>query len=187
MGGSSGGGGLTETAAMSGTVEYTVRDSNGVVKAHNSSSNTVTDTFLNDAASRLSDDQTVASTDVYENIQLCDVNNTTTVCVTADLIADIKTAVGGSANNPAGADDTTLTSPSTVADSVGSYDVQDTFVCDTTGSPGAACTKILKLELTRGPATAGSGDGTLGAYQAVDVTLADGDSLQVTWTVDIDP
>ena len=74
-----------------------------------------------------------------------------------------------------------MTGPGGIADGVGSYQVQDTFFC---GS--GDCAKILKLELTAGAGAAGTADTSLGAFQAVDVTLASGDSLQITWTVDID-
>ena len=180
LGGSGGGGALAEEAGVTGIIEYSVLDSGGVVKAHEVIHNTTVSGFLNAAASRLSVAGTVAATGVYENLQLCNINNTGDVCTSGQLIANIKDAAGGAANNPAGAADTTVTGPSGVADGVGSYQVQDTFFC------GGTCAKILKLELTAGAATVGSADGVLGAYQAVDVTLSSGDSLQLTWTVDID-
>ena len=183
-GGFGGGSSLAERTSLTGTLEYTVRDTDGIVKLHKVIPNTTTTGGLNAAASRLSVAQTVAATDVFENLQLCDVNNTADVCTTAQLVGDIKVAVAGAANNPAGAADTAVTGPGGVADGVGSYQVQDTFFCDTAG--GGSCTKILKLELTAGNGTAGTADSTLAAFQAVDVTLADEDSIQVTWTIDID-
>ena len=172
-GGSGQGGALAEQASVSGVIEYTVRDSNNAVKEHLVIQNTTVDGFLNAAASRLSTAQTVsAGSGVYENLQLCDTNATTTSCTNTQLIKSIKDAAGGAANNPAGTADTAVTGPSGIADGVGSYQVQDTFFC---GS--GDCQKILKLELTAGSGAAGSADGTIGAYQAVDVTLASGDSL----------
>ena len=181
LGWGGGGGAMTEEASITGVIEYYVRDSNNAVTEHMVIHNTTLDGFVNAAANRLSVAQTVAATDVYENLQLCDVNNTGDVCTTSQLIASIKDAAGGAANNPAGAADTDVSGPGGVADGVGSYQVQDTFFC---GS--GDCAKILKLELTAGNGAAGTADATLGAFQAVDVTLASGDSIQITWTVDID-
>ena len=181
LGGSGAGGGLAEEAGITGVIEYSVHDSSGKLLQHRVINNTTTSGLLNAASGRLSVAQTVTTAqDVYEDLQLCNVNNTGDVCTTAQLIANIKSAVGGAANNPAGTGDVVVSGPAGVADGVGSYQVVDTFFC------GGTCAQILKLELTAGAGAAGTADSTLGAYQAVSVTLASGDSLQVTWTVDID-
>ena len=157
-----GGSGFTEQQRIAGVIEYSVWDAFGTIKTHKVIHNTTLALLLNDARDRIGiDGTTITNTDLFDNIQLCSNNASGGSCT---LTVNIGT-------NPADGTNTALGES-------GNYHTVNTFT-----ATGAAT--IEEMQLTRG--TTGSGENTnRGAWQDVSITLASGDTLQVTWTVDID-
>ena len=109
---------------------------------------------------------------------MCTDNGSGLACAIVDLNEDN----GTFGTNPA---DTTP-SPNVDAgggDTIGTFEAVNTFTCTATGD--GACTTIEEIQLAKGSAVDGTPD-TQGAWQNVAVTLNDGDTIQITWTVDID-
>ena len=184
------GGGSGATGSNNGTadslgffnqVEWTVFGADGVLKSTGKSHNVVSDVLKEYAADAIIDSSTVTVQEAndFDNISLFDATvtgETGVAGLTANLIADIKDGVGGTNINPSNA-----TVPTDGA--VGVYTIAETFFCDTAG--GGDCEAIQELELTQGAGTNGTADTVLGAEKIVNITLADEDSLAVTWTVTV--
>ena len=177
--GLAGGSSLNDGGKITGMVEYTVMGADGVIKDHKIIHNATDDVFLNEAASRLSAAATLAEADLFDNIQLCTnvaagsiTAGAATLCVGVDLNG--ATALLG--GNPA---DTTPTDPA----GVGNYQAVNTFTCVEAGG----CPAIAAIQLAKGSAADGTVEGIadVGAVQVITVTLADTDTLQITWTVTI--
>lgn len=157
--------GAVETAKIIGLIEFTVFDSNGNLKEHRIIHNATLTGFKNAARERLGIDGSLtgtSNTDLYDNIQLCsnDVSGDSSTCtLSANLDA-----------NPA---DGTNTSGAT-----GVYSTVKTFTA-------SGASTIEEMQLTRGAATNSTKDTNVGAWQNVSITLANTDTLQVTWTVTI--
>lgn len=173
LGYSQGGAGsvATDVGRIRGLIEYEVRDASGRVKEHRVIHNATLAALLNDARTRLGVDGAftgLGNNDLYDNIQ----------AVSSDLSgatptnAQLTTSIG---SNPV---DGTNATASIGADVSGNYTVITTFT-----ATGAAT--IEELQLTKGAATSGAAEAP-GAWQNVAITLANGDTLQVTWTIDID-
>ena len=64
------------------------------------------------------------------------------------------------------------------AGATGIYTVTKTFTA-------SGASTIAELNLTRGAAVNGTLETTVGAWQAVTITLANTDTLQVTWTITV--
>lgn len=157
--------GVADRGAIVGSIEYTVRDANGVVKEHKAIHNTILSGLLNDARARLGiDGTTIGNSDLYNNIQ----------AVGSDLSGTTPTNLQLSSNldaNPASGTAATATES-------GNYTVTKTFTA-------SGASTIEELQLTKGAAANGTAE-TPGAWQNVSITLASGDTLAVTWTIDID-
>ena len=152
---------------ISGIIEYVIRDGNGDVKQQVVIHNTSTAALLNAASDRLAVATTTAEssgTDIYDNLQLCSNNDNGAGSCT--LVGSISDSDGGTGINPVD----TVPSRNVDAgggDTTGTYQVTDTFFCDT---GGASCTAIEELQLTGGPGTQGLSEANVGAYQNVSVT-----------------
>ena len=170
--------GTGEKLGIRGFVEYVVYDADGNVKFESGRLNTTLDGFIDDAASLLSvAGTTTGAATLYDNIQLCSDNGSGLACTIVDLDED-----SGAENNPAAA---TISSSVDAGggDTVGTYEGVKTFTCIATGDN--ACTTIEEIQLAKGTISDGVAS-TQGAYQNVSTTLNDGDTIQITWTVDID-
>ena len=174
------GGGTGESLGIKGYVEFIVYDADGNVKERSGRLNATLDGFLNDASSRLAAATTTAEAHIYENIQLCTGDTSGASCSIVDLDEDSNPTDFG----PNPADTTpTLNVDAGGGDTVGTYEAQNLFTCTATGD--GACTTIQEIQLAKGAAVDGTPD-TAGAWQDVNTTLNDGDTIQITWTVDID-
>lgn len=159
----------TDGGTIAGYIEYTVRDASGNVKAHKLARNTTTDTLKNAARARLGVDGTTlaaANADLFDNIQACSANATGGACT---LVTHTLLQVSGANANPADGTNT-----------AGGTGVYTTVVAWT--ATGALT--IEELQLTSGAVTSGTAQ-TAGAFQDVSITLANTDTLTVTWTITI--
>jgi hypothetical protein len=154
-----------EPIRIVGVIEYTVLDADGQTKTHKIIRNTTADGFKNDARARLGTLVTsLVADDLYDNITLCSVAATSTICATGNLSANLDA-------NPA---DSTEANGAT-----GVYTATKTFTA-------SGASTILALQLTKGVVVnAANTNQSVGAYQSVNVTLASSDTLQITWTVTI--
>ena len=166
-GGGAAGGGLGDSARIRGMVELTHFDADGNVIYHRLEKNTTVDGLKTDAASRLGISSTLADSDLYDFVLACSNNAGGSTCT----ISDLDSVDGASHDNPLDGSGATGSSP-------GEYDVVVTFTC--TGT----CIEIEELQLVKGAPT-NNQPGTVGAHQNVDVVLSNGDTLLVTWTIDI--
>jgi hypothetical protein len=160
----------SDTLGIKGWVEYTVRDAQGDIRFQSARHNTKLTAFLNDARDRLGGADGsltgLGNTDLYDNIQACSADASGGACtLSSNLTA-----------NPADGTQSTLAGDG----DGGNYQTVVTF----TASGGSST--IEELQLTKGAATNGVADTGRGAWQNVSITLASGDTLQVTWTIDID-
>ena len=171
---------------ISGIIEYVVFDGDGnildSVIIHNTSTAALLDAASNRLATTTTTSDTSTGTDrTYDNLQLC--SNDDVGAGSCSLVANISDSDGGTGINPV---DTTATLGVDAGggDTTGTYQVTDTFFCDTSGA--GACSAIEELQLTGGAGTNGVSEAGVGAFQDVSVTLNDNDSIQVTWTIDLD-
>lgn len=157
------GDGGPENPRVVGIITYTVWDASGAVKTHQVIHNTTLALLLNDARDRIAVDGTTINNDaLFDNIQLCSDNGSGAACtLSTNLDA-----------NPADGTNTALGES-------GNYQTVKTFTA-------SGASTIEEMQLTRGTATNGVMETTRGAWQNVSITLASSDTLQVTWTVDID-
>ncbi len=156
---------LGESAGIKGEISYLVKDSSGVIKEQRSIHNTTLTALKNDARARLGVDGTftgLGNNDLYDNIQ----------AVGSDLSGATPTNAQLSTNLDANPADGTNT-----AGGNGVYTTVKTFTAS-----GAAT--IEELQLTKGSATNGTAEAP-GAWQNTSITLASGDTLQITWTITI--
>ncbi len=153
-----------------GSIEYTVRDVSGNLKESKLIHNATLDLLLNDARTRLGDATalTLGAGTAYDDIALLSTNASG---AEGTLIATARFDVG----NPQSGTYTALGES-------GNYSVAQTFVVQS----GADIT-VEEVQLAKGT-TAGTAPTTskIGAWQNVGITLSAGDSLTITWTVDID-
>jgi hypothetical protein len=157
--------GVTDRGTVAGLIEYTVRDASGNIKMSRLIHNTTMAALLNDARARLGvDGTTLASnnSDLYDNIQACSAATSGASCTLSSALDA----------NPADGTNTSETES-------GNYKVVKTFTA-------SGASTIAELQLTRGAATSGTAETNIGAFQGVSITLANGDTLQITWTIDID-
>ena len=156
--------GAFDGARISGLIEYSVRDASGAVKEQRVIHNTTADAFKNAARARLGVAGTTlgaSNVDMYSSIRACNNAASSTLCTSTNLTSNV--------NNPIDA--------AGAAGGTGVYTATGTFTA--TGAAGP----ILTLQLTDRNATDGSR--SVGAHQTVNITLASGDTLQVTWTITI--
>lgn len=178
--GGGGFGGATDSLGFKNSVQWTVRDALGNVKAQGIAHNTTTTAFLEEASDRLYDpDKTIGEALAYDNIQLCSGTQGTPTDCAANTNA-LLVQLDGVAAGTAGGNPVDKAGTDTAVDGI--YSVSHTFTCDTTG---ADCVAITQLQLTNGVVVDGTGQTGVGAYKNVSVTLADADQLTVTWTITI--
>ena len=162
-----------------------VRDADGNITEHVVIHNTSTAALLDAVASRLATVTTTADGNVngliYDNLQLCTNDAGGGTCALVGSLEDLPTL--GTSINPVDPGNATLGVDAGGGDTTGTYEVVDTFFCITGGT---ACSTIEELQLTGGGAIQGTVDTGVGAFQDVSVTLNDNDSIQVTWTIDLD-
>ncbi len=168
FGSAGGGSGFTDGSRISGTIEYTVRDAFGAIKAHKIIHNTTTTLYLNairDVLGAAGGPAAITTdADLYDNIQVLTADDANREVTPAD--GDL------SINLDANPKDGTNTSPG-----AGQYETVVTFTA-------SAASTIEELQLTKGSATSGTAE-TIGAFQNVSITLANLDTLQVTWTITV--
>ncbi len=157
--------GTEESARIIGLIEFTILDANGNLKEHRIIHNTTLAGFKNSARDRLGVDgslTSVSNTDLYDNIQLCsnDVSGDASTCT---LSANLDANPADGANTSGG---------------TGVYSTVKTFTA-------SGASTIEEMQLTRGSAVNATKDTNVGAWQNVSITLANTDTLQVTWTVTI--
>lgn len=170
--GSASGAAGVETPFITSNVEYTVSDALGRVKAHEFFHNATSTNLLEDAENRISATATIGADDVYTGISICSnnpnngaANGSTPSSTLCTLITDVSEA------NPKTA--------ATVNAGTKTYNIVQTF----TATAGIT---ILELQLVKSPTdTTQPIVGEIGAYRDVSVTLANTDTIQITWTVTI--
>lgn len=154
---------LGESASIKGEIAYVVRDPAGAVKEQRSIHNTTLAALKNDARARLGVDASgLGVNDLYDNIQ----------AVGSDISGATPTDPQLTANLDANPADGTST-----AGGSGVYTTVKTFTASGTAT-------IEELQLTKGAAVNGTAEAP-GAWQNTSITLASGDTLQVTWTITI--
>lgn len=156
---------ISESAGITGNISYILKDASGNVKEQNSIHNTTLAALKNDARARLGVDGTftgLTNADLYDNIQ----------AVASDLSGATPTNPQLTTNLDANPADSTNT-----AGGAGVYTAVKTFTAS-----GAAT--IEELQLTKGAAANGTAEAP-GAWQNTSITLASGDTLQITWTITI--
>ena len=158
----------SENLAIVGQIAYIVRDSSGNIKENIVIPNTTVALFKNDARARLGVAGTTAPTsddDLYDNISLCGADASGGLCGTF-------TAANVTENNP--------------QDGTGSTGGEGVYSVVVTFNATGAVT-IEELQLSKGSVTNGTAPSTsqIGAYQNVSITLANGDSIQITWTITV--
>ncbi len=156
---------------ISANVEYTVVDALGNVKAHEFFHNATSDHILDDANDAISDSSfTVGSATVFTGIAICsDEPNDGAANGFAPATCTLITAV--TENNPVTAGAVNLGEQT--------YNVVQTFT-----ATGAIT--IEELQLVKNPVdTTVPVVGNIGAVRDVAVTLANTDTIQITWTVTI--
>ena len=166
--------GDAEKLGIKGTIAYVIRDADGNIKEDVIIHNTTMPSLLNAAATRLVLGTTTAANTMFDDIQLCSDNGSGLACTVIDI-----TQEGGSYPNPA---TTTATGPAGVDDGIGTFQAQNTFTC----TQDAGCTAIEEIQLAAGDGVSGVAGSPVGAWQNVSMTLNDNDTVQITWTVDID-
>lgn len=157
--------GLTDGGRIKGVVEWTHRDASGAVLGHSLLDNTTLDLIKNDARGRLGVSSTLADADLYDEIALCSSNSSGAAC-TLSTVGNITEANPQEGTGSAGG--------------TGVFSVALTFT-----ATGAVT--IEELQLVKGNNADGDVPTTseIGAWQNVSVTLADTDTLTVTWTVTV--
>lgn len=169
-------------ANVTTNVNWTVRDAQGLVKAQGASHNYTARNLINAGRTRLSAATNVQAADIFANISLCSTGADTdgvagdpiTVAAANDFVANTACVLSANlAANPQLAD------IANVAES-GNYTATKLFTA-------AGAVTIRELELSKNLA-AGAAPATadIGAVHNVTIDLASGDTLQITWTVDID-
>ena len=158
--------GLTDGGRIKGVVEWTHRDASGAVLGYSLLDNTILALIKDDSRDRLGvDATTLAAADFYDEIALCS-NDAGGIACTLSTVANI------TENNPQ--------EGAGVAGSTGVFSVALTFT-----ATGAVT--IEELQLVKG--TNADGEiptaSEIGAWQNVSVTLANTDTIQITWTVTI--
>lgn len=179
---------LAESARISGIVEYTVRDAQGNVKAHSVWHNTVLASALETTMRRLIDNTVgvTADTDTFRRIAALNNNEADDAIVggilstSVTLLLDGDGVAGGNQNPAAG----TYADVGTTTDGQGR--VQLTFT-----AAGAATIERLLLTKAGVDDTAVGGavaiaEADIVAWQDVSIVLANADTLQITWTVNLD-
>jgi len=175
----------TERIGYNGIVEYAIRDASGRVKEHRVLHNAVLGEALETAMKRLIDPSTgvTADTDTFRRIGA--LNTNTDDPVDGVLAASVTTLLDGDTGaagdqNPANA---AFADVGTTTDGQGR--VQLTFTA--TGNAS-----IRRIVLTKAPVD-NTADGAAAitsanilAHQAVTIDLANGDTVQFTWTINLD-
>lgn len=172
-----------ENAFIKTNVEWKVFGPDGSLKLQGVGHNATTSAYLEAAASRLSAAGTLDETTNYDNVALCSGTAGTPTDCSADNLVDLNGVAALAGGNPV---DQTPSNPT----GTGNYAVANTFTCNTdalSGGLGSACTAITQLQLSMGAVTDGTGHATtaVGAYKNVAITLADDDTLEVTWTITV--
>jgi len=163
-----GGAGASDIGRISGMIEWTQRDASGNVLAQQTIHNTTTTLLKNHIRTLLGTAGgpagVTSDADLYDNIQLLTANDTNREVTPAN--ADLSANLDANPADGTNADGT-----------VGRYTTVVTFTA-------SGASTIEELQLTKGAATSGTAE-TIGAHQDVSITLANTDTLQVTWTVTI--
>ena len=155
--------GVGDLGKVKGVIEYTVRDASGAIKERVTINNNTTPVLLNAARDRLGVAVAGLTADNrFDNIQAANAD-LAGASAAANLSANLDANPNGTNAGAAGAD--------------GVYTATQTFT-----ATGAST--IEELQLTSGNATSGTSEAA-GAFQDVNITLADTDTLTVTWTVTI--
>ena len=177
--------GRTVAVGLKGIVEYTVRDANGKVKAHGVIHNTINGEALNEIFNRIT---SVASGGAYDAIVALSVDAATddpSDGVTGSSIADDLDGDTGVAGNQNPADGTVTTDFGTETGN-GTVAVTFTAVVNGVSVKQVVLTKAAVDDTGQGqnPAIV---DADILAFQDVpDVTLNTNDTVQYTWTMDVD-
>ena len=171
IGGGPRGGGVGDTALMSGVVEYTVFGADGQIKLHEIAHNSVTDNAKNLARNFLGTDgaEALFASSTYDNILLCQAPST----VIATLCSTMSTSTNAAETNP--------TEGTNADGGTGVYTVTQTW----TAVSGAMVIEGFQLGNDVLPSN-GVGIATVdvGFFQETGtINLADGDSITVTWTI----
>lgn len=168
LGGGGSAAGVNDNGTIRGSIEWTQRDSMGNVIETVSIKNTTLDLIKNDARARLGVDGTTAPTgndDLYDNISLCSNDASGAQCTLA-TVANI-----------------TETNPQ---DGTGATGGTGVFTVAVTFTATGAVT-AEELQLSKGSVSDGTPATTsqIGAWQNVSITLGNGDTLTITWTVTV--
>ena len=168
--GSGGGTGFTEKGKITGIIEYTVTGPDGVIKEHRLFPNTTTTNLLDGARARLGiDGTTVANTDLFNNIELCEAPTAVaaTACTTVSSNANTTEDNPLEGNGVAGT--TGIYTVTLTWNAIGAVTIEGFHLCKAAAVAGTACAV-----------------GDIGAFQDTGtIVLATGDSIQVQWTVTI--
>ena len=167
--GSATGSEFADGGRIKGVVEWVQRDATDVVLNQSLSGNTTMDLIKDDARARLGVSGTTAptsDTDLYDNITLCGTDDSGGLCSTISDVSNI------TENNPQ--------SGTGATGATGVYTVALTFTA-------SGAVTIEELQLSKGAVVDGTPPSTanIGAFQNVSVTLANGDTLTVTWTITV--
>lgn len=160
--------GLNDGGSIKGVIEWTHRDAVGNIIKSVVINNTTVDLIKNDARARLGvagTTEPATDNDLYDNISLCSADVSGVQC-TLSTVANITESNPQTGTGTAGA--------------TGVYSVQVTFTA--TGAVTAE-----ELQLSKGAVTDGTPATTaqIGAWQNVSLTLANGDTLTITWTITV--
>lgn len=159
------GAGLSDSSRITGVVEWTHKDASGAVLAYSLLDNTTLDLIKNDASGRLGVSSTLADADLYDEIALCSTNSSGAAC-TLSTPGNITEANPQEGTGSAGG--------------TGVFSVALTFT-----ATGAVTIEELQLVKGNNADTDVPTASEIGAWQNVSVTLANTDTLTVTWTVTV--
>lgn len=157
--------GLNDGGSIKGVIEWTHQDANGTVLARSLKDNTTLDLIKNDARGRIGVSSTLADADLYDEIALCS-NDASGAACTLSTVGNITEANPQEGSGSAGG--------------TGVYSVALTFT-----ATGAVTIEELQLVKGNNADAAVPTTSEIGAWQNVSVTLANGDTLTITWTVTI--
>lgn len=157
--------GLNDGGSIKGVVDWVHQDANGNILARALLDNTTMDLIKDDARGRLGVSATLADADLYDEIALCS-NNVSGLACTLSTVGSITEA------NPQ--------EGTGVAGGTGVFSVALTFT-----ATGAVTIEELQLVKGNNADAAVPTTSEIGAWQNVAVTLANGDTLTITWTVTI--
>ena len=192
MGGTSNGG-LNDGVTYKGFVEWSVFDANGNLKQYNNSHNALnTDQGLSDTVNRL-----IGGVTTEIDLIVGSTEGTGADSFARIFLAEVARSAGGDAQVYESTDQVENVGSDTADDTVGSNPAQG-VVTASTGANGSgtvvltfeaeATETITELALVTTASRTAATDGAIAdtailAVQDVDITLADEDTLAITWTV----